>query len=1063
MDDKASDEDDNDSLPWSLRTRKKKKNERNRGFEESSRVLETKKRFKGFDETLNEMSVQDSHDEASDDDDNDFLLRPLRTRNKKKRKGGFEDSSRVLETKKCFKGFDETLHEMSVQGSDDEDNDDDDGSSRVLVLEDDIQPGLSDEDEDVDDDDECDTESSAEIERFRIGDIVWAKALPYTWWPGWIHERDRCRVSISFFGHERSQIFKVSEIRSFQKHLSSMPKLVPLSFLDSVDCALAELGRRMVLGLMCPCQGSSMEELNVDQQHLVKKSIPVKKMNFQPRGVLGFVKRMAVCPWVDDAETISAVRSGAQVSAFRRYVFIETDWIYKETMRLSESGTTSDDDSEEANMKSTGIHRNGIKGFQFLENRGFYILLFNQLMHVRWSGRKGVTQEAEFSEEEQEGKPEVSTRQVEKDSGICKKDRVEPLHEFLTHLRCLALDPFYAGPEGSSSMCQKILNYRKLVYCKILNKVPVKRSSEEEQEIEPDVLTLQVEHDSGIRKKDRVEPLYDFLTHLRCLALDPFYAGPEDSSSMCQKILNYRKLVYCKVLDEVPLKHTSDHGNEVEISKVPEKSRLDSVSHLNHATSRTLTERNVGTRSTDGTHVSPLLSNVPIQHYDMAGIREKSKDVMVDCTSTSVGELSAVDPMVKDSIALVKDSPDHDNEALTDKVQEVTRVETVAHLTNTATRTEHGYSFAVANDDTHGCHLFSHGQEDTNKNGFDDITMDVKDDCSLGFRMEISPNEPVFKDAIKTHSDDNVGVANGETSEFLSNLGDNHNHIMIHSRNKIGAADSITDKEVILEVISDENSEEKRRPNQPAFSGFPSDFQEVQPSYPLSPVSIGNNRFQSSTTNSSLDHPKSLHMKFPKDFKLPSKEELVKKFCPFGPLDSSRTKVFFYTGSAQVVFLCELDAEAAYHFAKRKKIFFGQTNVRFWLDQHEKSRRKTNKIPSPLSFSTVGSSALNLKSCLRTSSNAQGKNDEVKRNRVKFLPGSQIFSLPASMPKSGASIPSDSCKFSTEVGPDISVQMLVLLEKCNQLVCKTKDNLGVQSNYSLFTYNNSDIPNLDDE
>ncbi|XP_020086928.1 uncharacterized protein LOC109709225 isoform X2 [Ananas comosus] len=85
--------------------------------------------------------------------------------------------------------------------------------------------------------------------------------------------------------------------------------------------------------------------------------------------------------------------------------------------------------------------------------------------------------------------------------------------------------------------------------------------------------------------------------------------------------------------------------------------------------------------------------------------------------------------------------------------------------------------------------------------------------------------------------------------------------------------------------------------------------------------------------------PKSLHMKFPKDFKMPSKEELEKRFRVFGRLDRSRTKLFFYTGAAQVVFLRNTDADAAYRYVKQKSIF-DCANVRFWFDEHEKFRMR---------------------------------------------------------------------------------------------------------------------------
>jgi hypothetical protein len=57
-------------------------------------------------------------------------------------------------------------------------------------------------------------------------------------------------------------------------------------------------------------------------------------------------------------------------------------------------------------------------------------------------------------------------------------------------------------------------------------------------------------------------------------------------------------------------------------------------------------------------------------------------------------------------------------------------------------------------------------------------------------------------------------------------------------------------------------------------------------------------------------------MKFPKNFNLPSKEQLIKKVSVFGAVDSSNTRVSWYCGSAQVAFFEESDAVAAYQYAK---------------------------------------------------------------------------------------------------------------------------------------------------
>ncbi|KAJ0979013.1 hypothetical protein J5N97_014487 [Dioscorea zingiberensis] len=155
---------------------------------------------------------------------------------------------------------------------------------------------------------------------------------------------------------------------------------------------------------------------------------------------------------------------------------------------------------------------------------------------------------------------------------------------------------------------------------------------------------------------------------------------------------------------------------------------------------------------------------------------------------------------------------------------------------------------------------------------------------------------------------------------------------------------------------------------------------------------------------------KSLHMKFPKDFKLPSTEVLEKKFAAFGALDHSRTKISFYTGAARVVFMHSADANVAYKYVSRKNIF-GGANVHFWFDKYEKSRKGcrtecSTRIIEPSSslpnatisstivgssssslipvVSTVENSLQNLKSCLKRA-NVLGGSALKPRSKVRFI------------------------------------------------------------------------------
>ncbi|KAJ0103400.1 hypothetical protein Patl1_05760 [Pistacia atlantica] len=120
---------------------------------------------------------------------------------------------------------------------------------------------------------------------------------------------------------------------------------------------------------------------------------------------------------------------------------------------------------------------------------------------------------------------------------------------------------------------------------------------------------------------------------------------------------------------------------------------------------------------------------------------------------------------------------------------------------------------------------------------------------------------------------------------------------------------------------------------------------------------------------------KTLHMKFPKDYNLPSKEELVRKFSLFGRVDPLSTKVYSYTGSARVGFLNQLDAVAAYQYAKRKKNIFAKQNVKFWLDPFDDKRGYKRLLTSPES---------NLKSCLKKSKQLE-EEDKRSPRKVRFL------------------------------------------------------------------------------
>lgn len=89
---------------------------------------------------------------------------------------------------------------------------------------------------------------------------------------------------------------------------------------------------------------------------------------------------------------------------------------------------------------------------------------------------------------------------------------------------------------------------------------------------------------------------------------------------------------------------------------------------------------------------------------------------------------------------------------------------------------------------------------------------------------------------------------------------------------------------------------------------------------------------RSSDSSKAIEGPMALCMKFPQGFALPSVVQLKVKFARFGPLDVSGTRIYFNSGSAQVVFKHSSDAETAYDYATENSLF-GHADISFRLKQ----------------------------------------------------------------------------------------------------------------------------------
>ncbi|KAF8398175.1 hypothetical protein HHK36_017101 [Tetracentron sinense] len=1031
-----------------------------------------------------------------------------------------------------------------------------DDDSRVLEEETEFEPSKESEVVVVENE-------SVGIRRFETGDVVWAKAFPHTWWPGLVFRKGPRGVSVSFFDCKRIRCFRESEICSFEENFQKLSKKFESRMSGALDCALDVLGCRVSLGLMCSCQ-ISMEDVTggsptLADQPSVEQIIEVKKA-FQPMVALDFVRRMAVSPWVEDAETVSVSKAAAHVNAFRRFVFIKQDWIYQETMRLSESHSASEDSealmsSTDPEMKSQSSSGNGI---------------LNTM--TRESG----------SSEEHEDKHEVFSKKVERDLAVCMTNRLDCSDSISNEeVESLSEDQTEYIGELSASMATTLETKEQnqdsvdLAHkeCKVGGFVTniVTLSSEKLNSTSAGIAVhghntsllrtgskdLQLPIFSSMKSRDRSmarnvlpkqsngQSLHKVLGHLYCLALDPLYSRTDGFKSVQRKLLKFRTLSYQNIPDLSSINFSLHKANEAQVlshvgddndvetqpsDKVDvaatiiddEGQRAENIGSLmssmgcpgdsfnlkrrlrqpivsNHSFKLRKTQhsssvhgadacfrktRSVKAQLINDSSTEPLVKSSARAYLSKESkaqslpevlthlcclaldpfysgpqssqfICQNSLDIFYSGVESSASVCRRIlkyrDLVYQDirDLAPVNSLSEHENEVEITKVKEIPGFDSASHLCSVATTTETEENVGIVNyDETHRCHV----PEDTIKiQPCDNIRNkdrreDEKVECSLSCMQEHFAVEPVFKDAMEAHSE-----AIRE-SLLLSHHSDNH--MKIDPNNKAGGTSKMS-----METNSKNSDGKKLR--QLATSDSTLKLRNAEYLFPLtriyvSPlsttrglVSTSNAQSQGSERNSSSVVPTSLHMKFPKNFNLPSKDELVKKFSPFGPVDYSRTRVFFYTGSAQVAFVHQLDAVAAFQYV-RKRILFGGANVRFWLDRYEHARRGTNNSPSLLSLSKLGPLAFNPKSCLKTSSH--GKEDQGKLHKVKFLTRSQVSTLSATVKRNDRpfSISDSPCKFGEDVGPDISLQMMVLLEKCNQLVCEIKDSLGLQLYYSMY-------------
>lgn len=774
---------------------------------------------------------------------------------------------------------------------------------------------------------------------------------------------------------------------------------------------------------------------------------------FAPVEALGFVRRLAIFPWGDDIDSDDVIRAAAQVSCFRRYLCEKHDLSYKDTTR--HSGSTNE--------------------------------LEDNTIGVSTEDEKRVVQAVRLSDVEEENGHEPIFEEVRSGLVICKTVIEYPLHDILNHLFCLAIDPFYFGAEkrGANCLdgaCEKILRYRKMVYqCPSLRRsfyrdsvaemskvhefskgcstshhrdLPMEENScvvDDEVNQESELLSdLWNKHKKRPRvgEKTEDEKVNCSISNIEDVTLDLVRGNGDSNYEFGNKMsLEHKDVNGCVSAHNVDGKDIVDLTKDVHDCEVRfESNKRQKIGDVE------VRGRSNG-KGEDGFDVSRDIPDC--NRVSKSNKRQKFEDVKVSGRSNVKRE---------DDFDISRDTPDCNLVSKSIKRQKISMYESGSHVQGGSTKTLEGQNSVFVHDDIpgskpslHVCkdHLNAEHYTEAGTNG---RNADLKVGCRSDHVSVSLPDGTLSGKIISSQHEDTVGGAFSQGPDCGDVSPDN---IVIH--HSFGAAVDSSNRVRNIQKVHGGPSERNANPsknsnNRTAKIQEPKMLQPLTMLYlsPLSaesPASSSNSQFQlRKAADAHSEHPATLHMKFPKDYKLPSKDELVKKFRPFGPIDYLKTKVFFYTGSAQVGFLQHHDAEAACRYAKKKNIFVGGANIRFWLDQREQSRSGFKNVSLPTSLPTGRSLASDLRPCLKVS-NPLGNKIDRKDLRVKFPSNGQVLPSVSFKTNTRVFTQSDSCRYNNAVSPDISLEMIELLEKCNQTVTKIKDSLGLQSFYSLFTHN----------
>ncbi|XP_072997060.1 uncharacterized protein [Typha latifolia] len=744
---------------------------------------------------------------------------------------------------------------------------------------------------------------------FKKLDLVWAKAFAYSWWPGFIQRIKNSSALVSFYGCEKTRWFRLREIRGFEEYYPRISKLVCVKLAGEISLALEELSRRTVIGLSCGASAAEGSGMSSDQISEVKEG-------FDPIDVLGFVGDLAVSAWVGEEEAARVVRMSSQVYAFRRYVkvvqYSEVDGGFDSATLLEfihgVAVSSHIDDVDASSFEETTVRLNGVRQFVSVCPGWMY------------QGTTGL--EDDLLSEESEGElqmPDSSDR----GEVICEVIRIleedisfnnlgmdwetneqqVPEGREICLLNRADFDLLDIDEEYDSLMDNQLEIATKLENFYLSEDLEIQRSCTSNSIEQEDVDII---HNENLFEQSADDGTYKNV-QLGC------YLPYCDANSSKENLAHQLDLTHSASGHILAYKDRSASSVETEYLKQEGVVTM----HIEH--------ENGDSASTPVTLIdSYLVQTAPIAERQLTTSSPRSNMQCAEKTVECIEPQSSSQSSPNVSLVL-------QNETAPRGI-----ISTISSLTSTSKSPPLNIlkkgicGSAFQNFFKLHKSLVPYAEAKSYAKLFMKyISFTGYENCT--YEEVINGNNISGKNLLPENADNDAKSQSVDKYLTVSRT---------LLQRKLGRKDSMKGSYnlTLPKPTSKKNLHQKKRHDWPIVSGHPN-WTGLYSSPLIRERSKSICRYQRSfLVDKSINSFKTLHMKFPKDFKMPSREELEKKFVVFGPLDCSRTRLFFYTGAAQVVFFHQTDADAAYKYVKIKNVF-GHANVRFWFDKHENFRK----------------------------------------------------------------------------------------------------------------------------